>query len=491
MRRIEKILLIFPPGRADPMFKIERTNPPLGLMYLAAVIEKEFEVKILDAVVEGFEKRVYHNKCRFDYGLDYNEIKSFIYNFSPELIGVSCLFTEERLHAHSICRIAKEINSEIITVMGGVHPTATPYEVMKDKNIDYIIMGEGEYSFRELLNRLNNNKDISEIDGIVYRNANNIKINPKKSFIHNLDELPFPARHKVPLLKYSEFAEKGIRYPSKGYPYTTLLSSRGCPAKCIFCSSSIMYGPRLRTRSAGNVLAEIEVLVNKWGIKELDFFDDNLTFDRKRALEIFQGMIDRKYNLYWTAGNGLAIYALDEELLEKMKECGCYRLHLAVESGDQEVLTKIIRKPLDLKRVKPIIKKAKELDMETVGFFIIGFPGETMNSIRKTVALAEELDFDYITFQIAAPHPGTKLFKICEESNLFISEFTLDNLSTSKGNIVTDAFTPRQLEEIRVMEWDRINFKTEEKCQKLCQMMGVTSQELEKKRIETRKRLNQ
>ena len=250
-----------------------------------------------------------------------------------------------------------------------------------------------------------------------------------------------------------------------------------------------MYGSRFRPRSAANVLEEIEELVGRWGIRELDFFDDNLTYQRDRAFEIFDGMIERKMDLYWVAGNGLAIYSLDNELLEKMKQSGCYRLHIAVESGSQRVLSKIIRKPLNLEKVAGIVKSAKALDLETVGFFVIGFPGETMEEIRQSVAFAEQLEMDYVTFQIASPHPGTKLYEICEDNDLFSADFSIDSLSTSIGHIVTEEFGPKDLERIRVLEWDRINFRSEGQCDKLCNMMGLTRDELEQRRKATRERL--
>jgi magnesium-protoporphyrin IX monomethyl ester (oxidative) cyclase len=489
MRKIQKVLLIFPPGIAHPQLTVQRASPPLGLAYLAAAVADDVEVEILDAVIEAFENRMNLGGGYYVYGLGFEDIREKIESYSPDLVGVSSLFTEERRNAHRVCAMAKSVDPDILTVMGGVHPTVLASDVMSDPNVDYVVIGEGEETFRALIRKLNSGQSIAEIDGLAFRDAGEIRINPKTSYIQNLDSVPLPARHKIPLLRYSTCAEKAIRYPAKAHPYTTLLSSRGCPAKCIFCSSTLMYGPKFRPRSPASVLGEIEQLIARWGIRELDFFDDNLTYQRDRAMAIFDGMIEHKMNLHWVAGNGLAIYSLDDELLEKMKASGCYRVHIAVESGVQKVLSKIIRKPLDLKRVPGIVKKAQSLGMETVGFFVIGFPGETMKEIRQTAAFAEQLEMDYVTFQIASPHPGTRLYEVCKQNGYLTPDFSLDNLSTSVGHIITGEFAPEALERIRVLEWDRINFRSESQCAKLCAMMGLTRDELEKRRKTTRERL--
>jgi magnesium-protoporphyrin IX monomethyl ester (oxidative) cyclase len=233
-------------------------------------------------------------------------------------------------------------------------------------------------------------------------------------------------------------------------------------------------GRKFRARSSQKVLEEIELLVDKYGIKELAFTDDNLTLDRERALNIFDGMKERDFDLVWVAPNGIALYAIDEELIEKMKESGCYSLYLPIESGVQEVLDKIIRKPIRLERVRRIVKKIKEFDIETVGMFIIGFPGETLDQMKQTIDFAQSLDLDYVSFSIATPYPGTDLYEIAKENGYLVNDFTEEDLiyGFGKGHIKTPEFTPEEVLRLRKEGWQRINFDNPEKAIKVKEMLS-------------------
>lgn len=462
MREIKKILLIAPPisRPMDISSKVVRIAlvPPLGLAYIASVLEKDgLEVQILDALLEGHtdEPKIIGNKIR--YGLSDEEIKNKIIEFKPDLVGVSCLISNNYKDSHNICRIIKEADSEIITTMGGAHPTSLPLQTMNDTNVDFIILGEGEYTMRDLIKTLNAGDDISKLDGLVYRDKDVVKILPKTRFIENLDELPFPARH---LLKMEEYSNTSSPHSGvKRKPFAAMTSSRGCPARCTFCAIRSMWGSKYRVRSAENVLEEIDLLIREYNIKEIHFEDDNLTYHKDRAMKIFNGIKERGYDLTLNSPSGLAVYALDDELLENMWEAGYYSISLAIESGDPHVLNRIMKKPVKLDRVKPLVDKARSLGMHVKGFFILGYPEESKESMAKTIEFAKGLGLDWALFFVATLLPGTEMLEMCKK-NGYVNEKELDwETNFIHGNIITPQFTPEYVEKLREKANLDLNFR--------------------------------
>ncbi len=444
--KIKKILLIHPPCSISKSYTKE-IQPPLGLGYIAAVLEKKFMVKVLDAAVEGWHTEVPEGKDRIRYGLSFDEIKEAIFSYGPDVVGISCLFSMQAHNAHKVAQLAKQVNKNIITIMGGAHPTVLVGKVLEDENIDYVVLGEGEYSTLKLLNFINEGKDINLIDGIGFRKDNKKIINKKTTFIENLDDLPFPARHLLNMEKYFQInMPHGVT--TRRSPNTSMITSRGCPAECIFCAIHPIWGKKFRARSAENVIKEIKHLKEKYGVREIQFEDDNLTFDKKRALEIFDMMISENLEMLWTTPNGVALWAMDDAVLLKMKQSGCYRLCLALESGDKDVLHKIINKPLDLKKAKHLIALAYKYGFETDAFFVIGFPGETKEQIRRTFKFARSLKVSNVNYYIATPYSGTRLYDVCVKDNCLVEDFQSDTLGVKKGVISTPEFTPAELEKM-------------------------------------------
>ncbi|MBS3055947.1 MAG: cobalamin-dependent protein [Candidatus Aenigmarchaeota archaeon] len=457
---MSKILLIDPPTTRSLDFGSDKLRvgavPPLGLAYIAAVLEqKKHEVKILDCTAEGIldgEKKI-GNKLR--YGLSDEEIKKFISKFNPDVAGISCLFSNKHFDTQNVARIVKEVSKDIVTIAGGMHPTVAPEMTLEDGYVDIVVLGEGEYTFRNLVNALKKKKDISRVDGIAFkRNEKIIKI-PKKTYIENLDELPLPARHLLKMDIYSKIASphSGL----KRTPFTSMITSRGCPIGCTFCSLRECWGNRFRPRSPDKVLEEIEILIRDYEIKEIHFEDDNLTLDRKRAEKIFDGIIRRNLDITWNVPSGLSVFALDGNLLEKMKESGCYEISIAIESGDQWVLNTLMRKPVDLTKVKPIVDKGRSLGFKVKGFFIIGLPGETKEHIERTVKFAAETGLDWAHFFIATPHLGTDLYRLCKEKG-YIGKLDMEK-SFFRGIITTPEFNPEYLEKVKERANYDINFR--------------------------------
>jgi len=374
--KIKKVLLLTSPVSTFRDALDINPLPPLGLAYLAAVLEaKGIEVKIVDSLVEGWNERVFLDENTMRIGLSFDKIEDIIRDFNPDIVGVNNLFTKQRDNVHRIYALAKGIDKSIITIAGGAHPTVLPELALSDNNLDYVVLGEGEQSILDLVDVIEGNKDLSILDGVGYKKNGETKIIPKTKFIDDLDSLPFPARHLLNMDKY--FGLKASHGERKTKFFSPIITSRGCPAQCTFCSAHKVWGRKFRYRSAANVVSELKELKYQYGIKEVMFEDDNLTLDIARAEKIFDGMMAEDLNLKWDTPNGVAVWTLNEPLIDKMKASGCYRLNFAIESGNQYVLDNIIKKPVDLKKVKPLVNYARKVGLEVGIYLVMGLPQET------------------------------------------------------------------------------------------------------------------
>ena len=445
-KNIKKVLLIFPPvvcSRESP----KQIMPPLGISYLGAYLEADYEVRLLDAALEGYDFEQKVSPGFFQYGLKIDQIKRRIAEFSPDAVGVSCLYSSQFNAVADICRAAKQVSPEIITLIGGTHPSFLPQECLKYEAIDFIVLGEGELPAKGLLDALNSQSSYEQLDGIAFRSDASVVINPQRKIIEDIDTLPRPARHLLPLDKYFRIGLP-MGLISRKTPAINIITSRGCPFECSFCSSSHFWGRRYRSRSVENVLAEMREL-KRMGIRELKFFDDNLTLDKPRAKALFKAMIDLKFNFSWNTPNGIAAQTLDEELLLLMKGSGCYEVTLAIESGDEKILKEVIKKPIDLAHTLETAKLIKKLRMDTYGFFIIGFPQETKKQIYRTLKFIDEIKLERISLFIANPLPGTEIYDICKKENYLRAEVTGSRLDYFSSVFETPEFDSIFLEKIR------------------------------------------
>lgn len=436
-----------------PNGRLKITIPSLGILYIAAVLEKEnYRVKVLDAPLEGFHNETRISNRNIRYGLSYTEIKKIIREFSPELVGITCQSALQFNNAVETCRAVKEEDPLIVTVLGGPHPSTFPVETLKSKKeVDFVIIGEGEYPFRDLLKELNcNAPDFKNIDGLVYRQNSEVRLNPKKHLIENLDELPFPARHLVPIDKYFKInLNQNLSFIKRAL---TMVTSRGCPHRCIFCFGTNFWMNKYRCRSPENVLSEIDHLVKVYKIKEIQFTDDSLTSNYRRALKIFELLKDRDYNIKWSTPNGLNVSTLDERLMRAMKESGCYEVRFAIESGNEQVLKEIIKKPINLDIVRENMQIAKRLNLITSTFFSLGYPGETKKQIKDTFSFIRQIKPDSVFLSIATPLPGTDLMNICLEKGYVKKEHNFLESEFSTATYDTEHFTRRELEEFYFKE---------------------------------------
>jgi radical SAM superfamily enzyme YgiQ (UPF0313 family) len=395
-----KIMLIVPPDKntvvmeaPNEVYEEFGSYPPLGLMYIAACIKEKsnHEVRIMD--------------CDTD-KLNFQQIEQNIRDYSPDVVGVTS-YTPIIYDSLRIMKITKKVNSKIITVMGGHHSDIYPIKTIKLGNIDYILKGESEYTFLDLLDAIKGKKSIEDVKGVVFKKDNKITNTEGYGFVENLDELPLPRRELIDWKKHQCVLgrEKYV---------ATIMSSRGCPYRCTFCYKpldSISY----RMRSAKNIIKEIEQCYNL-GLREIFFFDDNFSVNTKRVEEICDEIIKRKLKITWSFRG--RVNTINYPMLKKCKKAGCHRIHFGVETGTDKGLKKI-KKDITTDMVKKAFKLCKKAGITTVSNFIIGLPGETKEDMFKTVKFANEINTNYAEFQILTPYPKTELYEEMIKNGVF------------------------------------------------------------------------
>jgi len=449
-----KVLLIYP-NVTTYITNLRRIIPPLSLAYLAAYLEKnKIDVSVLDSAVEGYHKLHSKHNEMITYGLSMEEIKGRIKEINPDLVGVTFPFSCQSKNVFEMCRAVKEANKNIKVVVGGVHASAMSKNILQNqKDIDFVVIGEGEETLLELVENLKEQaENFKHIKGIAYREKDGgIALNEKREAIKNIDQIPFPARH---LLKMEDYIKINIPHG----PYTrkkrvgNIMTSRGCPGMCLYCASWKFFGRQFRARTVDSIFEEIDLLIREYGIEELQFEDDNLTFDRERAKEIFKRL--KNYNLAWCTPNGVRIDTIDEEMLRLIKESGCYQLTFGIESGNERVLHEVIRKPIDLKKVKPIVDEAKKLGILVHLFFMVGLPTETKKEMLETLKFAKYLNPDSASFSIAAPLPGSDLYDYALQNNLLVDKFRFEDTIYRKSCMRIKEFTPEEFEKFV----DKLNY---------------------------------
>jgi len=423
---------------------------PYNLCLLAACIRDIADVSIIDAYKENMSE---------------DDLRGALSDMKPDLVGITCLMDKYGPSLHKVAAIAKTTGA--VVVAGGVYATINVEVVAIDKNIDYVFRGEGEYTFKYLVDTIHE-KHPKIIEG---------------SRIYDLDALPLPAYDLLDMSKYMNSAERNSVDRPSLLPYMHIMTSRGCPFGCCFCQVEQISGKEFRPRSAENVLNEIEWLRDTYGIKSLVFDDDNLLCDKQRAKDIFGGMINRGITMPWKM-IATAAFKLDYDLIKLMRLSGCEYVNIAIESGCERVLHKIINKPVNLEYAKQMTRELQEHGIYVAANFIIGFPTETWDELRESLEYARELNADYTKIFAAMPLRNTRLWKMCEDTNSFKKDFN-GVVQWSSGQIETEHFTAHDLTILRAYEWDRINYSSKSKRERTCKMMGISEEELLKIRRTT------
>ncbi len=449
-----KTLLINPPQTFFPGSDPPAANLPLGLLYIAAVLDNAgYNVEILDAFMTDLPFRKKGDIT--EVGMPYEKIREEIQRRKPDIVGIANPFTSQVEHAVRVADIVKEIDSSILTVVGGPHGTVVPVEFLEEaRNVDIVAIGEGEYTMLDIVGFFEGNKKIDDVQGIAHRMEGKVVLNSPRPFNKNLDELPYPAYHLVDMEKYLD--PETIEYRSFQNRALSMITSRGCPFNCSFCSVHLHMGKTFRAHSVDYVVDHIEHLVNKYRVKTIYFEDDNLTFDIERFEAICDKIIERDIKFQWETPNGVRADYLTLDLLKKMKKTGCQSVFVGVESGDQYVLDNIIGKSLKLKNVIKFAKMCKKIGLKTGAFYIIGFPGETKENMRNTVEFALMLKRKYdvgMHLLFATPSYGTRLYEECNKKGYIRGSLTPRAFAEVRQNwglplIETENFTAMDVKEI-------------------------------------------
>ena len=386
-----KVLLINPPreheiiGNNPTIIEKERGfNPPLGLLYIAAFLEQRsrHEVSVIDAQVEG---------------LSYGELRQRIREAKPDAVGLTAM-TMTIIDVRQTIGIIKEELPDTLVLLGGPHVNIFPMETVNLPGVDYVVMGEGERIIVELLDRLQEGRDLGGLKGLIYKENGRIVNNGAIQHIEDLDSLPFPARHLVPYKKYNSLL-------STGGIVTTVFSSRGCPFKCRFCDRPQM-GKRFRARSAQNVVDELEQCVSM-GIREFLIYDDTFTVNKQRVMDICDLILERKLDIGFDIR--ARVDTVTEPMLKKLKQAGCEGIHYGVEAGTPHIL-KVLNKGITLELAQQVFTMTKKAGIPTLAYFMIGNPQETLEDIEETFRVIRRLNPDFVHMTVLTPFPGTQVY---------------------------------------------------------------------------------
>lgn len=448
-----RVCLINPPRLHPKLWGKPNVFQPLGIAYVAAMLEKQHKVHIIDSPTEGWGNLEQVDETKYRVGLTNEEIKNRISQWAPDVVGINIPFSGWSKGAFEVASIVKEIDKDIITLLDGQHPSARPEECLIDQNIDFVVIGEGEITTYELVNKLEkgDTRNLKKIEGIAFKKNSKTVITPPRPSIKDLDSLPFPARHLLPMDKY--FADVKIT-PLRGEinkPWATMITTRGCPYNCVFCTVHIVMGKKWRARSPENVVDEIEHLIQTYRIRQIDFYDENMTLDRKRMEKICDLIVEKKLDIDWYTPNGVRADTLNEILLRKMKKSGCKRIRVAPESGVQRVVDQIIKKDQKLTEVEKAIVLAKKVGIKVGCFFVLGLIGETKEDIQTTINYAyklRKLGVDKFYFSIATPIYGTELYEQAKQGGFLRDNFSYESLAATEPQIETPEFTADELLEL-------------------------------------------
>jgi radical SAM superfamily enzyme YgiQ (UPF0313 family) len=404
-----RLCLIYPPDK-----HMIRTNvpsvvsdvtgyyPPLGLLYVAGAVERagSHEVHVIDCAAERLENGQLADRIRC---------------LHPDVVGIQAL-TFSLVDFNNTAALVKQAASSAPVVAGGPHANLFPEETLALENVDYVLLGEGENNINPFLEALSGQRDPASVPGICYRDSDGgVRRGPPNPLIDDLDALPDPARHLLRNELYASVLGRGSRL-------TTIMSSRGCPAKCVFCDRPHL-GKRFRSRSARNVVDEMQSCREDFGVDEFFFYDDTFTIDRQRVFDICGEIKARGLELAWDVRTRVA--SIDREMLEVMAETGCKRVHLGIESGNRQVL-RAMRKGLDLARAREAFRWCRQTGIESLAYFMVGSPGEGPPEIRDTLRFALSIDCDYVHVSVTTPFPGTELYRMGLDSGLFATDYWRD-----------------------------------------------------------------
>jgi radical SAM superfamily enzyme YgiQ (UPF0313 family) len=441
MDRWPRVLLVAPP-RTAAEGSVKRVIPPLGISYVGAALEEAgIPCDLLDCVVEGVENESWVGDRTWRYGLDFDDLAARVEAGGYEVVGLSILYSSDLDNLLACARAIKARTPQVCVVAGGMHVSIYTAEVLLQgaaegaPAVDFIVRGEGEHRFRDFVQNFRAGVVDLAADGLAGWHDGEMFVNPQIASIEEVDGIPFPAYHKLPMEKYFAFNVPFSPFP-RGDRVMQLYTSRGCPVGCTFCAST-NYNKAYRARSVDNVMEEIRRYVEVWKVDELQFADDNLTFHRGRAMELFRRLVD--VGLPWCTPNGIMVNTLTPEMLDLMADSGMYQITLSLDSASARTLKERHRKPVDLDRVPGIMRQLEQRGVLMHGTLVVGMPGETLEEIREGFEFVRTLPFNSMAVFIAQPIPGSELY----ESALHAGAVT-----SARARVIDTARTSLQLSDI-------------------------------------------
>jgi magnesium-protoporphyrin IX monomethyl ester (oxidative) cyclase len=447
-----RICLINPPRIQPKAWGKPNVFPPIVLASVAAVLEKKHDVCIIDAPTEGWKNLIELDETKYRVGLSAQTIAEQVGKWNADVAVVEIPFSGWSKTAFEVVSAIKSVNRKIVVVLMGQHPSARPEACLSETDVDFVVIGEPENTVSELVDILEVGKqNFGAIDGLGFKQNRKPVLTGERAIIEDLDSLPFPARHLLPMKIYFEAVKENPLRGEVSKPWTAMITSRGCPHNCVFCSNCIVWGKKWRARSPKNVVDEIEQLVKNYGIKQIDFSDDNMTLDKKRMADICDLIVERGLQIEWFTPNGVRADMLDEPLLRKMKRSGCKKIRVAPESGAQRVVNEVIGKNLDLKSVEQAVIACKKVGIKVGCFFVIGLIGETKADIEETIKFAyklKRLGADSFIFSIAMPLYGTALYEQAKLGGFLREGFCDFALAATEPLIETPEFSANDLREL-------------------------------------------
>lgn len=405
-------VLISPPifhvGSENIWEEVNSNFPPLGLASIASYVRKKgFSVKIIDCNILCPSVDSFSPFFEKEFVQKYKDIK---------LIGLTAMTCTVK-KAYKIASICKKFFPNARTIFGGVHATFVKDEVISKDFVDIVVYGEGELTLAEILE----GKKLENINGIVFKKNDRVVVNSPRERIVNLDSLPMPAYDLLPISKY-----RPAEGTYKRLPAMSMMTSRGCPGRCTFCSKTL--GTRLVFKSAGKIFEEILYLINNYGTKEILFYDDTFTVYKENVVKLCNMIINNQIDVSWTCF--ARVDFIDFEMLCKMKEAGCHQIMYGVENIDEQVL-KNINKKINIQQVVNAVKWTKKAGIECRLAFMVGNPGDNKEIIKKNIRFVNKINPDLAIFNITTPFPGTEMFKWASEKGLILT-YDWDNYTLAK-----------------------------------------------------------
>jgi anaerobic magnesium-protoporphyrin IX monomethyl ester cyclase len=403
-----RIVLVSAPSSIVPFYSSSATQTrtsdvptipmlPLGVAYLAAALEKaQWDVKVVDLTFT------------MENQLDISRIRNAIMRLQPKIVGLSS-FTSTILSMYKIANAIKRDRPDIPVVLGGPHATALPYRTLQEcPGLDAVIVGEGEHAFPQFADAWvanNTPQQLATIPGVMVKSREQVLGNSTPVYISDLDALSFPARH---LFNQAQYADASHYFDAKSPPVSSIITSRGCPHACLYCAR-VNSGYKFRTRSPENIVSELCDLTDQ-GYKEIQIVDDDFTEDRNHVLDLCQLVDKHKLNLSFNLLGGLRVDKVDEELLTRIYDVGGYIIHFGAESGDDAVL-RHNRKGITAKEIIDAVRLAKKIGFTVIIYIIIGLPGSSLDSEKKTLAMINQCAPDGTRASVCTPYPGSPLWE--------------------------------------------------------------------------------